>query len=150
MPHSYVCCHVHYIFSTKDRQRMITPEVRERLFPYMGGIARENGMKALIIGGTDNHAHALVGLSATIEIAKGIQLIKGGSSKWARESFPSLRDFEWQEGYGAFAVSASLTDKVIKYIENQEKHHRTKTFEEEFIAMLEKCGIEYDKRYVFG
>ena len=150
MSHSYVCCHVHYIFSTKDRQRLITPEVRERLFAFMGGVARENGMKALIISGTDNHAHALVGLPATIDIAKGVQLIKGGSSKWASETFPSLRGFEWQEGYGAFGVSASLIARVMQYIKNQEEHHRARTFEEEFVAMLEKCGIEYDPRYVFG
>jgi len=116
----------------------------------MGGIARENKMKALTVGGTDNHAHILLTLPATMTTAKADQLIKGGSSKWIGETFSSHRNFEWQEGYGVFSVSVSLVDKTIEYIANQEEHHLVRTFEEEFIAFLDKHGVEYDKRYVFG
>ncbi|MDY7010042.1 MAG: IS200/IS605 family transposase [Planctomycetota bacterium] len=150
MAHSYVSNHVHYVFSTKDRQGLITPDLKERLWAYMGGIAREDKMKALTVGGTDNHAHILLSLPSTMTTAKAVQLIKGGSSKWIGETFSSHRNFEWQEGYGAFSVSVSLVNKKIGYITNQEEHHRTRTFEEEFIAFLDKHDVEYDKRYVFG
>jgi len=87
MAHSYICVHVHYIFSTKHRQKIITPELETRLWPYMGGIARENNMKALAIGGVEDHAHVLLSLPSTITIAKAIQLVKGGSSKWVSDTF---------------------------------------------------------------
>ena len=149
MPHSYVHCPVHYIFSTKGRRKFIVPEIRERLWAYMGGIARENKMSALAVGGTGDHAHVLISLSSTLPIAKAVQLVKGGSSKWVSETFPSARDFEWQEGYAAFAVSASALDKAREYIARQEEHHRKLTFEEEYVAFLEKHGVPYDPRYVF-
>ena len=150
MAHSYVSNYVHCVFSTKDRQRLITSDLMERLWAYMGGIARENKMKALTIGGTDNHAHILLSLPSTVPIAKAVQLVKGGSSKWLGETFPSHQHFEWQEGYGAFSISVSLVNKTVEYIDNQQEHHRVRTFEEEFIAFLDKHGVEYDKQYVFG
>ncbi|MDZ7305284.1 MAG: IS200/IS605 family transposase [candidate division KSB1 bacterium] len=150
MAHSYVSIMVHYVFSTKNRQKIITPDLEERLWPYMGGIARENNMKALAIGGVEDHAHVLLSLPSTLSIAKAIQLIKGGSSKWVSETFPTHRDFEWQEGYGAFSVSISHVNDTIIYINNQHEHHRKETFEEEYRAILKKHGIEYDERYVFG
>jgi len=115
----------------------------------MGGIARENGMKALAIGGTKDHIHALLALPATLSVAKAIQLIKGGSSKWVHDEFTRLRKFAWQEGYGAFSVSASQTTSIIHYINGQKEHHRKKSFEEEFLEFLDKYGVEYDRRYVF-
>lgn len=150
MAHSYICVHVHYVFSTKNRQKIITPDLEERLWPYMGGIARENKMKALAIGGVEDHVHLLISLPSTLAIAKAIQLIKGGSSKWVTDTFPSHRDFEWQEGYGAFGISASHIEATTFYITNQKEHHRTQTFEEEYKAILRKHGIEYDERYLFG
>lgn len=150
MAHSYISIKVHYIFSTKNRHKIITPELEERLWPYMGGIAKQNNMKALAIGGIEDHAHILLSLPSTISIAKAIQLIKGGSSKWVSDTFSSLRDFEWQEGYGAFSISISHVDDTIAYIENQKEHHRKQTFEEEYIAILKKHGIEYDERYLWG
>src|SRR5438309_6729740 len=119
MPHSYVSNVVHYIFSTKERFPSIDPQLESRLWPYMGGIARENGMKAITIGGTADHVHALLSLPATISVAKGIQLIKGGSSKWVHDTFPQYRKFSWQEGYGAFTVSVSQMKNVIAYIDTQ-------------------------------
>jgi REP element-mobilizing transposase RayT len=150
MAHSYVCGHIHVIFSTKNRAPIIVAELMERLWAYVGGIARENKMKALAVGGTENHIHALVSLPSTTCVAKAVQLIKGGSSKWVSDTFPPMREFEWQEGYGAFNVSASLVPKVIEYVRNQAEHHRERTFDEEFVAFLEKHGIAYDPRYVFG
>jgi REP element-mobilizing transposase RayT len=107
-------------------------------------------MRALAVGGTDDHLHALLSLPSTMAIAKAVQLIKGGSSKWIHDTFPSLRRFAWQEGYGAFSVSSSQVNKTIAYIDNQKEHHRKRSFQEEFIQLLVKHGIEYDPRYVFG
>ncbi len=129
---------------------MISPEIRDRVWSYLGGIARENGMKALAVGGTDDHAHVLVSLPSTLSIAKAIQLLKGGSSKWLHDTFPSMKAFAWQEGYGAFSIGVSRVDDTVAYIARQEQHHRTRTFEDEFVAFLKKHGIEYDDRYVFG
>jgi len=149
MPHSCVSNLVHYIFSTKERFPFIDQELESRLWPYMGGIARENGMKALAIGGTHDHVHTLLSLPATSSMAKAIQLIKGGSSKWIHDQMPKYRKFAWQDGYGAFTVSALQIKTVIKYIDEQKEHHRRKTFEEEFIEFLDRYGVEYGRRYVF-
>ena len=140
---------MHCTFSTKDRFPFIDANLESRLWPYIGGIARENRMKALAIGGTTDHLHALLSLPGMMSFSKAVQLIKGGSSKWLHETLPEYRKFEWQEGYGAFSVSASQVPKTITYINNQKEHHRRKTFQEEFLELLKKHGIEYDSRYVF-
>ena len=119
-----------------------------RLWPYIGGIARENRMKALAIGGVFDHLHALLSLPSTMSFAKAVQLIKGGSSKWVHEEI-GIKKFEWQEGYGAFSVSQSQLKKTIAYINNQKEHHRKRTFKEEFLQLLDKHGIDYDPRYIF-
>lgn len=150
MAHSYVSLMVHYVFSTKNRQKIITPDLEERLWPYMGGIARENKMKALAIGGIEDHAHVFLSLPSTLSISKAIQLIKGGSSKWVSETFLTHREFEWREGYGAFSVSISHVDDTIAYVNTQHAHHRQQTFEEEYRAILKKHGIAYDERYLLG
>ena len=149
MSHSYVSNLMHCTFSTKARYPFIDSDLESRLWPYMGGIARENRMKALAIGGTTDHLHALLSLPGMMSFAKAVQLIKGGSSKWINDTFPGTKKFEWQEGYGAFSVSASQVPKTIAYINNQKEHHRKKTFQEEFLELLTKHGIEYDQRYVF-
>ncbi len=150
MAHSYTSCLIHYVFSTKERKKTISENFRKRLWEFMGGIARKNGMRAIAIGGTADHVHLLMSLPATVAIATAIQLIKGGSSKWVHETFSDAPGFEWQEGYGAFSISISHRGDTIAYIEKQEEHHRQVGFEEEFIRVLEKHGIEYDARYVFG
>jgi putative transposase len=148
MSHSYVKNLMHCTFSTKDRYPFINSELEARLWPYLGGIARENRMKALAKGGTADYLHALLSLPGMMSFAKAVQLIKGGSSKWVHDTFPHQRNFQWQEGYGAFSVSASQVPKTIAYINNQKEHHRKKTFKEEFLELLEKHGIEYDACYV--
>ena len=102
--HSFVSCLMHVVCSTKNRRPWITSEVQDRLWPYLGGIARENKMKALKVGGVEDHVHILLSLPSTLEIAKGVQLLKGNSSKWIHETFPKLKTLEWQEGYGAFSI----------------------------------------------
>jgi REP element-mobilizing transposase RayT len=116
----------------------------------MGGIARKNDMTALAVGGTENHVHILLSVPAAIPLAKAVQLIKGGSSKWVHETFPANHDFGWQEGYGAFSVGISQVEDTVAYIQKQEEHHRTRSFEQEFLAILKKHGIKYDERFIWG
>jgi putative transposase len=128
----------------------MTDELQERLRPYMGGIARENKMKVLAIGGTEDHVHLLLSLSATLSVAKAVQLIKGGASNWVHDTFPNHKNFQWQEGYGAFSVSISHVNDTIAYINAQKEHHQKKTFQEEYVVFLKKHNIEYDERYIWG
>jgi len=146
---SYVSSHYHCVFSTKGRRPLISTELRERLWPFLGGIARQHRMKAIEVGGMADHIHLLLSLPSTLSIAKALQLIKGGSSKWVHETFPQHRLFGWQVKYGAFGVSVSQLDKIIQYIKSQENHHRKMTFQEEFLALLKKHRVEYDKRYLW-
>jgi len=146
---SYVSSYHHCVFSTKERRPLITASLQERLWPFLGGIARQNKMKALEIGGVADHVHILLSLPATMPIAKAMQLIKGGSSKWIHENFPDQRLFAWQEKYGAFSVSVSQLDTIIAYIKNQPEHHRKMTFQQEFEALLKKHQIEYDEKYLW-
>jgi len=146
---SYISSYFHCVFSTKERRPLITLELRERLWPFLGGIARQNKMKAIEVGGVDDHVHILLSLPATMAISKAMQLIKGGSSKWIHETFSDRREFAWQEEYGAFSVSVSQLDKTIEYIRGKETHHRKMTFQEEFLALLNKHRIEYDERYLW-
>ena len=146
---SYVSAYFHCVFSTKERRRLITPALRERLWPFLGGIARQNKMKAIEIGGVEDHVHILLSLPSTMPVAKAMQLIKGGSSKWIHETFADQRLFAWQEKYGAFSVSVSQLDTITAYLKNQPEHHRTRSFQEEFLALLKKHRIEYDERYLW-
>jgi REP element-mobilizing transposase RayT len=150
MSHTYVSQLMHCVFSSKERREIITPELQTRLWPYLGGIARENNMKALAIGGVEDHLHMLLSLPATLSTSKAIQLIKGGSSKWIHDAFPQHRTFAWQEGYGAFSIGISDVDRTIAYIENQATHHRKRGFKEEFLGFLRRHGIQYDERYLWG
>jgi putative transposase len=146
---SYVSSCFHCVFSTKERRNLITPALQERLWPFLGGIARQNGMTPVIVGGVEDHVHILLSLPATMPVAKAMQLIKGGSSKWIHEEFPDQRLFAWQEKYGAFSVSVSQLDTIINYIKNQKEHHRRRSFQEEFLMLLKKHRIEFDERYLW-
>jgi len=150
MASTYINILIHTVFSTKNRESWISSSLRERLYPYMCGIARENGLKVLCIGGTDNHIHILLSLDSTTSIAQAMQLIKGGSSKWIHETFPELRLFSWQEGYGAFSIGISNVDETKKYIENQEKHHSKESFRDEYLKFLRKNNIDFDEKYLWG
>ena len=148
MSHTYVSDLVHCVFSTKDRRNAIKPEKLTNLWSYLGGIARKNGFKALAIGGTENHVHILLSLPATMPLAKAMQLLKGGSSKWMNDAGDEA--FSWQEGYGAFTVGISQQAKTTAYINSQADHHRKHPFEEEFLAFLKKHALDYDPKYVWG
>jgi putative transposase len=143
--HSFTSCLVHCVWSTKNREPLLTPDLRDRLWPYLGGIAKQNQMKTLAIGGASDHAHVLLSLPATLSVAKAMQLLKGNSSKWLRETFPKMRSFAWQEGYGAFSIGLSGVDTTIAYIRDQAEHHRTRSFRQEYAAMLKKHGFAYDE-----
>ena len=149
MSHSYTSSLFHCTFSTKGRRRQITADLQDRLWPFMGGIARQNGMTAMAIGGVEDHAHLLLALPATLAVAKAIQLVKGASSKWVHETFPQHRAFAWQEGYGAFSIGVSQVDRTVAYIQSQAAHHRRRSFQEEFLAFLKKNRIPYDERYLW-
>ena len=150
MANTYTSLHCHVIFSTKNREPWLTEPIRKRLWPYLGGIARENQMKALEVGGVSDHVHILVSIPPTLAVAKAVQLIKGGSSHWIKETFPNTATFSWQDGYGAFSVSESQLEAVAEYIRHQEEHHRTKSFTEEYRAFLARHQIEYDERFLLG
>ena len=142
---SFVSCLLHCVFTTKHRQRWLTPEIRERLWPYLAGIARENDMRALEIGGVEDHVHVLLSLPATMSVAKALQLLKGNSSKWIHETFPGMAEFAWQGGYGAFSIGISGLEATTRYIRQQEQHHQKRTFRDELVLMLRKHRIEFEE-----
>jgi len=149
MAHTFTSLLYHVIWSTKDRRPQIDPELRPRLFPYLGGIVGELGGKALQIGGMPDHVHLLLSLPATAAPADVVRVVKTNSSRWIHETWPQRRAFAWQTGYGAFSVSRSNREVVEQYIANQEEHHRRMTFQEELITFLKRHGLEYDERYLW-
>ncbi len=149
MANTYTSLHYHFVFSTKHREPWILQAQQQRIWAYLGGIARENAMKAMMIGGTENHVHLLLGIPPTLAVSKAVQWVKGGSSAWIKENCPGMRGFAWQDGYGAFTVSKSHVAEVSEYIRTQPEHHRVKTFEAEYKALLDRHEIQYDERFVF-
>jgi REP element-mobilizing transposase RayT len=147
MAHTYSSNFVHCVFSTKERAATIPDDRRERLWAYISGLAEHHGMKALAVGGTANHLHILLSLPAKIALSEAINKLKSNSSRWMSENGPR---FVWQEGYGAFSVSPSQLATVQQYIANQAEHHKKRNFEDEFIALLKRCGVDYDAQHVFG
>jgi putative transposase len=150
MSNTYVSLYYHIIFSTKNRVPWINRNIEQRVWEYLGGIARMNKMKALQIGGALDHIHTLVLSPATLAPSQIAQILKGDSSKWIHQEYPGLRECKWQDGYGAFTVSSSNVLEVMRYIENQKEHHRRKTYQEEYLEMLKKMGIRYDEKYLWG
>lgn len=147
MPQSLVRNVVHLVFSTKNREPFINPDLRPRLFAYLAGTLHELGCLCIKVGGTADHVHILFGLAKTLSLSKVVEEIKKSSSKWAKENGEPR--FYWQSGYGAFSVSASNEEQVTKYIANQEEHHRERSFQDEFREFLRRHGIEWDERYVW-
>ena len=153
MANTYASLIAHVIFSTKNREDLINRDIEARLWAYLGGMARENNFKALCIGGIANHVHLLLSLPPDLAVSKAVQLLKGGSSAWVKETFPKvagLAHFAWQDGYAAFSVSKSQVEEVRQYIEKQREHHSVKTFEEEYRAFLARHEVVSEEKYLWG
>lgn len=146
MPHAYVANCLHIVFATHERRDSISNELQTRLWAYIAGIGRNHEMKIYAVGGTANHIHVLADVPAKLPVSKAVQTIKANSSRWMSEHQSS---FKWQQGYGAFAVSASLFDATERYIRNQAEHHKRRGFDEEFVALLKKYRIAHDPAAVF-
>ena len=140
MGHTYHQLQFHIVFGTKQRQPWIVPEIQESLYRYITGVVGREGGKLVRIGGVADHVHLLVRLKPNLAVSDLTQVVKGASSRWISSEFePS---FQWQPGYGAFSVSPSKIDAVARYIERQEIHHRSRSFEEEFRWLLEEHGLD--------
>ncbi len=149
MANTYTNLLYHVVFSTKNRTACLTDDVRESLYPYIGGVIRGEGGSLLEIGGVADHVHLLVRFKAAVSVATMVRRIKTSSSKWMSERSPDGPRFAWQTGYGAFSVSESQVGHVRRYIQNQEEHHRQRTFQEELREILSKHHIEFDERYLW-
>jgi putative transposase len=149
MPQSLTKNYLHITFSTKNRVPLIIPEVREELFRYLGGICKNVECYPVIVGGHKDHIHILCMLSKKVALMNLLEEIKSHSSKWIKTKGENFRNFYWQNGYGAFSVNPSEIEVVKNYIERQNEHHKTKTFQEEYLAFLKKYKVDYDERYVW-
>jgi REP element-mobilizing transposase RayT len=149
MSQTFTSLHHHVVFSTKNRAATISPKIRDRLFEYVGGILRRRDCLLVAAGGMPDHVHLLVSLSKNVSVSDVVRLIKSNSSKWIHETFPTSRGFQWQSGYGAFAVSYSALGSVERYLAEQARHHRKMTFQEEFIGLLKRHHIDFDPRYIW-
>lgn len=149
MAGKYLSLLVHFTWSIGGREPWIETEMRDDLYSYIGGIMKNKKAKLIAAGGVFDHIHLYASMPSTMSTADFVNAVKSNSSRWIHESFAPLRNFAWQEGYGAFSVSKSEEGKVVRYISNQEAHHRKRTFKEELIGLLEKHGIAYDKRYIW-
>ena len=147
MGHSLASVHVHFIFSTKNRIAYLRDDLQADMFAYLGGIVRELGGKAVVVGGMPDHVHLLVRMPTGVSISDFMRVVKANSSKWAKQK---ERDFAWQTGFAAFSVSMSVLPEVTRYIREQEKHHRKMTFQQELVALLKKHNIAYDERYIWS
>jgi REP element-mobilizing transposase RayT len=149
MPQSLSNVIIHLIWSTKNRQPWLEPGIREKIHAFLAGAVRQCDCEAYRVGCVADHVHLAVRLSRNLAVADLVKDIKTASSKWLKTQDPALKEFSWQQGYGAFSVGMSQKDSLIRYIDRQEEHHKTQTFQDEYRAFLNKYGIEYDERYVW-
>ncbi|WP_020467885.1 IS200/IS605 family transposase [Zavarzinella formosa] len=140
---------VHLIFSTKNREGWLADSIREELHAVLGGILHQIGSPPVVINSVEDHVHLLFLQSRTDSVSGIVNRLKSNSSKWIRDTSEALRYFRWQNGYGAFSVSQSNMAAVTKYIENQQRHHRKISFQDEFRGFLKKHGIDIDEQYVW-
>ena len=150
MANSFTALHVHVVFSTKNRERWLRPEIEEDVWRYLGGICRAHQIKAVQIGGFDDHVHLLLGLPSTLALSDVIKRIKGESSKWLSAEVQGMNGFAWQDGYGAFSVGKSQIADTVRYIQDQRKHHQRATFEDEYRRFLKVHEIVSEEGYIFG
>jgi REP element-mobilizing transposase RayT len=150
MANTYTQIHIHAIFGVQNRLSLIKDEWKDELYKYITGIIKENSHRPLIINGTKDHVHLLFGFRPAQSLSALMQDIKGGSSKWINQKNLVFGRFTWQEGYGAFSYSKSQLPGVIKYIENQHKHHKKLSFKEEYRKILEKFEADFEEKYIFS
>ena len=150
MANTYTQIYIHVVFAVESRQSLIKPEHNDELQKYIAGIVSAKKQKLIVINNMPDHLHLLVGLRPDSSLSDLVRDVKAGSSKFINERRWVMGRFSWQEGFGAFSFSRSQLDAVVRYIENQQKHHATKSFRDEYIAMLEKFGVNYDPRYIFS
>jgi len=149
MPQSHACLPIHLVFSTKNRNRIITETIRESLHAYMVTVLQNIGCHAILINSVEDHVHILFELARTMSVSKVVEEVKTTTSKWIKVRGVEFAAFSWQSGYGAFAVSQSNVSAVCKYIASQHEHHRVKSFQEEYLAFLRRHDIAFDERYVW-
>ena len=148
MPNTYTQIHLQIVFVVKFRKASIEPLWKERLYQYIIGILKGHGHKMIAINGMPDHLHLLIGMRPNQSLSELVQDVKGSSSKWINEQGLTKERFAWQEGYGAFSYAKSNLPLVVRYIENQEEHHRKKTFQEEYLEFLQEFDVDYDPRYI--
>jgi REP element-mobilizing transposase RayT len=149
MAQSLVKIYTHIVFSTKNRENILEPEIRKELYNYLGEICNSMECFPVKIGGTGDHVHILNLFSKKITLIKFLEDLKKNSSKWIKTKSEKYRNFYWQDGYGAFSVNPYEIKIAADYIENQEEHHRKVNFQEEYRAFLKKYQVEYDEKYVW-
>ncbi len=149
MPQSLSKVILHIIFSTKERQPWLDSDVRPRMHRYLATICRDLGVDFVQVGGFSDHVHIVTTLPRTLSQAQLIEQMKKTSSKWIKALDARYRGFFWQRGYGAFSVSPSQLEAVLRYVDTQQEHHRTRTFQEEYRELLRKHGVDFDERYVW-
>jgi putative transposase len=147
MPHTYVQNGIHVVFSTKNRSKSISKEFQSRMWAYVAGICKNHEIFVHAVGGMEDHIHLLIQIPPSLSVAKAVLAIKSNSSRWAHEQG---QESAWQQGYAAFSVSSSNVPAVVRYLQNQESHHRRMTFDAELVALLKKHGVEYDPKFLFG
>lgn len=149
MPNTYTQIHIHVVFAVKYRSSVIDNSFEKRLYNYIIAIICRNGHKVLAIGGTGDHIHILIGLRPTEALSSLMNEVKRDSSLWINAHHLTKCYFQWQRGYGAFSVSKSHVDRVVKYILNQKTHHSEKLFGEEYVEILRRSDIPFDEKYLF-
>ena len=149
MPQSLSQVIIHIVFSTKDRQPWLDPVIRPRMHAYLATVCRDCKCEAYRVGGVADHVHIATKLGRTISQADLLEKIKKTSSAWIKTQGKQFQSFFWQSGYGSFSIGQSQLDDLIRYVNNQETHHRTKTFQEEYRELLLKYNVEFDERYVW-
>lgn len=149
MANTYTQTYIQFIFAVQNRTSLIRSQWEHQLFKYITGIIQNKNHKMIAINGMPDHLHMFIGMQPTDSMSGLIQVVKSESSKWINESALIKGKFKWQEGYGAFSYSRSHINRVYHYVMNQKKHHKKKSFREEYIDFLNKFGVDYDERYIF-
>ncbi len=149
MANTYTQIYIHIVFAVQGRQNLIKKENKEELHKYITGIVRNKKQKLIAINSMPDHVHVFVGMKPSIALSDLVRDMKNNSSVFIKEKKWLRGRFSWQEGFGAFSYGHSQLDAVVKYIQNQEKHHTRRTFKEEYLQMLENFKVEYDEKYVF-